>query len=87
MKTIEPVSVWFEGSVKQATKLNASAVHVQLNSWAKFNYQLISDDSVTLSAGTLVMEGADYQNWDQDSFSWEWIAQKLGLIITVDVNN
>lgn len=87
MKTIQPVSIWFNGEVKQATILDASAVKLELGSWAKFQYSLIVSGFGQVASGNLVMEGQDYQDWDQDSFAWDWIAQKLGLTITGDVQN
>lgn len=85
MKTIQPVSIWFNGEVKQATILNASVVMLELGKWAKFRYDMIVVGVGPVSTGNLTMEGQDYQDWDQDSFAWDWIAQKLGLTITGDV--
>jgi hypothetical protein len=34
--------------------------------------------------GNLIMKDADYQNWDQDSFAWDWIAEQLNIVITGD---
>lgn len=87
MKTIQPVSIWVNGETKQATILDASAVKLELGKWAKFSYQLIAVNIGPVASGNLVMEGQDYQDWDQDSFAWDWIANKLGLVITGDVQN
>jgi len=87
MKQIQPVSIWFNGEVKQATILEASAVKLELGSWAKFQYSLIVEGLGAVASGNLVMEGAEYQNWDQDSFAWDWIAQKLNITIIGDVQN
>ena len=87
MKKIQPVSIWFNGEVKQATILEASAVKLELGSWAKFQYSLIVEGLGAVASGNLVMEGAEYQNWDQDSFAWDWIAQKLNITIIGDVQN
>lgn len=84
MKQIQPVSIWFNGEVKQATILEASAIKLELGSWAKFQYNLIVEGLGAVTSGNLVIEGADYQNWDQDTFAWDWIAGKLGLTITGD---
>jgi hypothetical protein len=84
MKTITPVSVWTDGGLKQATILNAYAVNVSLNDSATFVYFLISEDLKNLSSGNLVMDGQDYQDWEQDIFAWDWIAEKLGVTITGD---
>ena len=84
MKTITPVSVLTDGGLKQATILNAYAVNVSLNDSAIFVYFLISEDLKNLSSGNLVMKGQDYQDWEQDIFAWDWIAEKLGVTITGD---
>lgn len=85
MKKIQPVSIWVNGETKQANILEASAVKVELGSWAKFQYSLIVEGEGIVTSGNLTMEGAEYQNWDQDSFAWDWIAGKLNLTITGDV--
>lgn len=87
MKTIQPVSIWFNGEVKQATVLNASVVSLELGKFAKFRYELSVVGFGTVAAGNLDMTGPDYQAWNQDSFAWDWIANKLGLTITGDVQN
>ncbi len=84
MKTIQPVNVWHNGQNVEATRLNAYAVNVQFNTSATFFYSLISQDGVSLSEGNLIMEGVDYQEWEQDTFAWDWIAGKLNLVITGD---
>lgn len=85
MKKIQPVSIWVNGETKQANILEASAVKVELGSWAKFQYSLIVEGEGIVASGSLTMEGDEYQNWDQDSFAWDWIAGKLNLTITGDV--
>ena len=87
MKQIQPVSIWFNGEVKQATILEASAIKLELGSWAKFQYSLIVEGLGTVASGNLVMKGEEYQNWDQDSFAWDWIAQELNITIIGDVQN
>jgi hypothetical protein len=87
MKTIQPVSIWFNGEVKQATILDAYVVNLQLGSSATFLYTLAAVGIGPIATGNIVMTGTDYQNWDQDSFAWDWVANKLGLVITGDVQN
>jgi hypothetical protein len=84
MKTIQPVGIWVNGQTKQAGILDASAVKVELGSWAKFQYSLIVEGEGAVVTGNLTMEGADYQSWDQDSFAWDWIAEQLNVVITGD---
>lgn len=84
MKTITPVSVWTDGGLKQANILNAYAVDVKLDKGATFVYFLISESFGNLASGNLIMNQADYDNWEQDTFAWDWIAEKLGVTITGD---
>ena len=87
MKTIEPVSIWDNGVVQQATILNAYAVNVTLNTSATFWYGLFAENEDTsqgaqLAQGNLNMTGEAYAEWSQDSFAWDWIAAQLNLTIT-----
>lgn len=87
MKTIEPVKVWYNGQEVNATVLNAYAMDVQLNISASFFYTLfivVNQYITQVNSGTLKMEGQAYQDWDQDSFAWDWVAAKLNLTITGD---
>ncbi len=44
----------------------------------------MSDAQETLAQGNLTMDGAAYENWEQDETAWEWIADTLNLTITGD---
>jgi hypothetical protein len=88
MKIITPIPMWENGEIQQATILNVFAENVQLNQsatlcWAlygTFNGNLGS----TLSQGNLTMLGDDYQQWDADTFVWDWISEQLNLTILGD---
>jgi hypothetical protein len=86
MKTIEPVQVWYNGQEVNATVLNAYATNVDLNVSANFTYDLFIVNEYNyinqVNSGMLLMDGQAYQDWDQDSFAWDWIASKLNLTIT-----
>lgn len=89
MKTIQPVSIWDNGSVKEATVLNAYAVNVTLGNSATFYYSLSAEnDDQTLGAqvaqGNLTMTGDAYAQWTVDAYAWDWVAQQLNLTITGD---
>ena len=89
MKTIEPVLIWDNGSVKEAKILNAYAVNVTLGNSATFYYSLSAEnDDQTLGAqvaqGNLTMTGEAYEQWTVDSYAWDWVAQQLNLTITGD---
>lgn len=89
-KQIEPINIWVNGETKVAEFLNANGINVTLGVSATFYWQLFTKvtDSEgnevageSLSQGNLTMDGADYQNWNQDIFAWDWIANKLNLVI------
>lgn len=89
MKTIEPVSVWTNGQKVNATVLNAYASNVNLNTSATFEYLLFSqfqDGNINsqVAQGYLVMTGDDYEQWEIDSYAWDWVAEQLNLTITGD---
>jgi hypothetical protein len=89
MKTISPVSIWDNGTVQQATILNAYAVNVTLNTSATFWYGLFSTTEegnvgAQLAQGNLSMTGEAYAEWQSDVFAWDWIAGQLNLTITGD---
>jgi hypothetical protein len=89
MKKIEAVSIWDNGTVQQASILNAYAVNVTLNTSATFYYSLMSETTegnvgTQLAQGNLTMTGEAYTEWEADNFAWDWIAEQLNLIITGD---
>lgn len=87
MKTIEPVSIWDNGQVKEAKILNACAVNVTLGVSANFWYELLTENDdqtigVKLASANLLMTGEAYAQWEVDSYAWDWIAEQLNLTIT-----
>jgi hypothetical protein len=83
MKLITPISIWDKGQNKQAHILNAFAINVTLGLSATF-YYTISNETEQLANGNLILEGQDYQLWDEDVFAWDWIAEQLNLTIIGD---
>ncbi len=89
MKTIEPVSIWDNGQVKEAKILNAYAVNVTLGSSATFYYSLSAENEdqtigSQVAQGNLSMTGDAYAQWSVDAYAWDWVAQQLNLTITGD---
>jgi hypothetical protein len=88
MKTIETISIWENGELKQATVLNAYASTVNLGKSATFYYSLHSVEggeiNGMLAQGNLFMTDDDYQAWSEDQYAWDWVAAKLKLVITGD---
>ena len=92
MKTINPVTIWYNGSDVQATVLNAIAQNDNLQSSATFQYQLLTTDGspeahpffTTVSEGLLQMTGETYQAWETNDYAYDWVAEQLNLTITGD---
>ena len=89
MKTISPVSIWDNGQIVEAKILNAYAVNVTLGTSATFYYSLLSETAdgnvgSQVVQGNLNMAGEAYQQWEIDSYAWDWVAAQLNLTITGD---
>lgn len=90
MKTIEPVSIWYNGQQKQANILAASASVDNLSNAATFSYQLLqvvqvdeyTERLMDVISGSLTMTGEAYQNWTTNDYAYDWVAQQLNLTIT-----
>jgi hypothetical protein len=91
MKTITPVTVWYGGQEVQATILGAIAQNDNLVNSATFQYQLLQEVSMpeslyvyTKSVVTnyLTMTGEVYDNWGDNDYAYDWIAEQLNLTIT-----
>lgn len=86
MKTIEPISIWDNGTVQEALVLNTYAINVTLNNSATFWWGLYSsiegNIGTTLSQGNLTMSGEAYEQWEIDEYAWDWVAAQLNLTIT-----
>lgn len=87
MKTIQPVSIWFNGQLQTATVLSASVGADNLIDRASFSYQLFNDVDAekgftSLASGYLMMDGEAYDNWQTNDYAYDWVAQQLNLTIT-----
>lgn len=91
MKTINPVQVWFNGQEVQATILGAIAQNDNLVNSATFQYQLLKEVSMPgslyvypqpLVTNYLTMTGEAYDNWGNNDYAYDWIAEQLNLTIT-----
>ena len=82
MKEITPIQVWQNGEVVEAKILNAYAVSVTLDQSASFYYGLLTESNQTVAQGNLIMNTETYDQWELDSFAWDWVAQQLNLTIT-----
>lgn len=88
MKTIEPIQIWDNGKIKNASILNAYVTNLNLNQNAYFTYVLyeINNDSNLnqIVSGQLFMNNEIYSTWHQDQIAWDFVANSLNLVITGD---
>jgi hypothetical protein len=89
MKKIEAVSIWYDGSFKDATLLDITVNRITLGVQASISFRLYfaneSDPmypAIQLNNGDLTMDGQDYLDWgSDDEYVWQWVANKLNLVI------
>jgi hypothetical protein len=85
MKQIQPVSIWYNGQMIQATLFNMSSISDNLSTECKFYYQLISSTQIQLAEGNLTMTGFDYQAYstspDSNAYAYQWGATQLNLTL------
>lgn len=81
MKTIQPISIWDNGKVQEATILNAYCINDNLINSATFYYTLSSESLQQLAQGNLTMQGQDYDDWQTNDYAYDWIAEQLNLVI------
>lgn len=91
MKQIQPVSLWYNGQMIEATNLNAYVINDNLQDTASFWWGLYSEGdepgttSKCVASGNLSMIGQDYIDWNNDTdindAAYTWISEQLGLTI------
>lgn len=92
MRTIEPISVWYNGEAKIATKLSCYISFDDMQSTATFTYSLKHVQQpaeeggivmeVPVSIGAVHMSGQDYQDWDDsNAAAYAYVADKLNLVL------
>ncbi len=80
MKTITPVSVWYNGTSVSANKFRLYAIHNDLETKAIFYFELLVNDQ-PVTNGNLTMTGSDYTSYNSNTYAWNWAAGELGLVI------
>lgn len=89
MKQIQPVGIWYNGSIVNANIFNFYVINDNLTTTAIFYFALYSGTldelGINLAQGNLTMDGADYTSYstspDSNSFAYNWGATKLNLTI------
>jgi len=84
MKQIPPISIWDNGTVQEATVLNADVINDNLSTSATFYYTLLSESMQQLAQGNLIMSGDDYDAWQTNDYAYDWVAGQLNLTIIGD---
>jgi hypothetical protein len=84
MKTITPVSVWYNGTPVNADKFLLRCIFSDLIDSATLYYELRYNDQAVTS-GNLEIDGSDYTSYnsssDSNNYLWNWAATQLGLTI------
>lgn len=85
MKEIQPVSIWYNGSMIAATIFNMVSISDNLTDSATFYYQLYSSDNLQLAAGNLTMSGVDYTTYStstsSNDYAYTWGATQLNITL------
>lgn len=81
MKQIKQISIWKNGSVQNGTYLNVNIYKDNLKDNAIFSYQISAESTEILTEGEIPISGQDYQNWTNNDYAWNFVADKLGLEI------
>jgi hypothetical protein len=84
MKQIQPISIWDNGTVQEASVLNAYAINDNLSTSATFYYTISSESMQQLAQGNLTMSGDDYDAWQTNDYAYNWVAGQLNLTIIGD---
>jgi hypothetical protein len=88
-KTISPVNVWVNGQNKEAKILDSYGTRVTFGKSAQFYWAIYEETAdgkqgEQVAQGNIPLEGADYQLWNDDTYAWDYVANKLSLTITGD---
>ena len=85
MKEIQPVGIWYNGAIIQATIFNLTSVNDNLSTECTFLYQLYSVDNIQLTNGNITMDGFDYEAYstspDSNAYAYQWGAEKLNITL------
>jgi hypothetical protein len=92
MRTIEPISVWYNGEAKLATKLSCYISYDDMQATATFTYSILyvkqpgEEGGLVMqypvSTGAVHMSGEDYQDWDDsNTAAYAYVADKLNLVL------
>lgn len=82
---IQPLTIWVNGQNETATQLIVNSIYDNLQTYAKFYWQILDANDNVLQFGNTTMDGTTYQNWgssqDINLAAYQWNAQQLGLTL------
>lgn len=85
MKQIQPVSIWYNGQMVQATLFSMESINDNLINQCIFYYKLLSATDQQLAIGNLTMTDFDYQAYstspDSNAYAYQWGATQLNLTL------
>lgn len=85
MKEIQPFTFWANGKTFIASFLYLLCNTDNLKDSAQFYWSFYDKiDGVQgnkICEGNITMTGADYENWNENDFAWNWAANTLGVTI------
>ena len=85
MKQIQPVSIWYNGQIVQATIFNLICINDNLIDTATFFYALYVDPNFQVINGNITMGGADYITFSSSTtaneYAYQWGAAQLNLTL------
>lgn len=85
MKQIQPVSIWYNGSMVQATILDLYSVNDNLSTSATFYFALFTVQNIKVTDGNLILDGFDYEAYstspDSNAYAYSWAASKLNITL------
>ncbi len=85
MKQIQPVSIWYNGQILQATIFELFSNSDNLIDIANFTYRLYTNSNELINQGYISMTGADYTNYstnaNSNEFAYQWGATQLNLTL------
>jgi hypothetical protein len=85
MKQIQPVSIWYKGTMVAATIFNMVSISDNLIDSATFYWQLFTAENIKVAEGNLTLVGTDYTTYssspDSNAYAYQWGATQLNLTL------
>ncbi len=64
-----------------AHKISVKVLHLELNSNAIIKVESFSENNELLESKQFILDGYDYQNWNNDDFLIQYVCDKYGYIL------